>query len=343
MRDAPGARPPTASDDRPDLRVAERAIRGLSPDAKPFARHLLDHVFGPDAGDGSGAVLPRAGSPEVIGQAVLAVREAIARSGEEGMPHRRLRVLHRRLDREFVRLVQATLDRNLGDARALLRDVSHDLRSPLNSIVFLAEALSTGHSGPMTDVQRRQVGVLYQAALSLTGLLNDLIDAARLDETFEIQVSEEPFSLEEVLRQVDGLLGPSAAQGGVELAFRLETLGPRRGDRRIVTRVLLNLVANAIQASPRGGRVEVRAHEERAAWLTVTVADQGEDPDLDRIRRVLAEAPLPDPGSRDRGWTHGLGLSICARLATAAGGRIEVASAGDRGASFRLELPFGRA
>ena len=129
----------------------------------------------------------------------------------------------------FVLLASLVLDRHATDSQALLRDVSHDLRSPLNSILFLADALATEHSGELNDVQRRQVGVLYSAAVSLVGLVNDLIDVSRVGDGATIEVAAEPFSVETTLQQVDQLVGPLATHGNVELAFRLETLGPRLG------------------------------------------------------------------------------------------------------------------
>lgn len=340
MSELPGAHVTDPSGPLAESPEADRILRGLTPDVQPTARYLLNRLVRP-AEASQDVAPPRPSSLEALCAAVGAVREVILDAGESLSPQR-LRLLHGRLDGELERLLRQLFDRSRRESRALLRDVSHDLRSPLGSILFLADALAGEHSGELNEVQLRQVGVLFTAALSLEGLLNDLIDAAQIGELRAIESIREMFSLETVLDQVDQLCGPLAAQSGVELAFRLETLGPRVGDRRILTRVLLNLVANALRATPRGGRVEVRAFEERAAWLVLSVEDTGTDADLGEIRRLLTEAPLLESGNRDRGWTHGLGLSICARLVAAAEGRIDVESNGAGGCRFDLELPFGR-
>jgi len=320
---------------------ATRAVRGLPPEVQPVARYLHARLLG-DVDDEPGP-LPVVESLEVAVAAVRALRETIVEAAEAGAPASRVRVLHGRLDLAFTSLVADLLARRSEDARGLLRDVSHDLRSPLNSVLFLADALASGHSGPLNDVQRRQVGVLYTAAVSLVGLLNDLIDVSRLGEATAIEVASEPFSVEGVLRQVDQLVGPLAMHGQVGLAFRLETLGPRIGDRRILTRVLINLVSNAVQAARPGDRVDVRAFENADGLLRITVSDTGPGADVQQLRASLAGGRgLPLSGSRDRGWTHGLGLAICSRLVRAASGEITVESAPGQGCRFTIDLPYPR-
>ncbi len=321
---------------------AERRLRSLPLDVRELARFLLWRV---DRGaePGPEPERPEAPSFDTLVAAVGAVREAIIAAGEDGAPPERARVMHGRLDLEFVRLVSELLERHSRDAQALLRDVSHDLRSPLNSVLFLADALASEHSGSLNDVQRRQVSVLYTAAVALVALVNDLIDVSRLGDPAAIEVRAETFSIERVLEQVDRLVGPLARHSGVELGFRLETLGPRRGDQALLARILINLVSNAIQASAEGGRVEVRALEGPDGGLRLTVSDAGRDPDIERLRMQLRDAPLPRFGTGNHAGTHGLGLSICTRLVDAAGGAISVEAVPGSGCRFTADLPFGRA
>lgn len=328
-------------DGSPSLWDGEMVLRGLSPEVHPAARHLQARVLG-GAEAAPAERAPAVDSLEVLAAAVGAVRSTIQDVAERGAPIQRVRVMHGRLDRGFAEMVEALLERRADDARRLLRDVSHDLRSPLNSVLFLAEALASEHSGSLSDVQRRQASVLYTAALSLVSLLNDLIDVARLGDGDAIEVVSEPFSVEAVLNQVDQLVGPLAAHRGVDLSFRLETLGPRRGDRRILTRLLINLVSNAVQASERGDRVDVGAVQGPGDGLRVIVSDDGQGADVSRLREILRSATVPEAGMRDRGWTHGLGLAICARLVEAAEGELTVDAAPGEGCRFTVDLPFPR-
>lgn len=273
-------------------------------------------------------------------EAIEGLRSAILAAPARGASPRAVRELHRRLDREARRLARHSFDRCLRESRILLRDVSHDLRSPLNSVLFLADTLMSEHSGALNEVQRRQVGVLYTAAVSLVGLVNDLIDASRIGEGREFTVAHASITMDAVLSDVKNLLGPLANHRGVRLRFQVETVGPRSGDGQLLSRLLINLVTNAIQAAGEGGSVTIRIKGPREGWLRVEVRDDGDGGDEDRLRRLVSEDVDPYQAGRSRGWTHGLGLSISSRLVRAAGGTITVESRTGVGTTFRVELPF---
>lgn len=245
---------------------------------------------------------------------------------------------HMRLDAELMRIVLRERDALIRHHRSLLVDVSHDLRSPLNSILFLADAIRSEHSGALLPQQRRQISVVYTAAVTLVRLVNDLIDFARLGNGAQIEVSRVSFSVESVLADVEGLLGPLVAHRNVRLETHLETDGPRTGDPHILNRVLLNLVSNAVDAVEAGGRVAVEIGGDRAT-LRAWVVDDRVGTDVEELRRRLS-FPSREGREAARGWTRGLGLAICARLVSAAGGSLAVEALPDEGTAFRLELPF---
>lgn len=318
-------------------------LHGLPPDIRPLVERLHERLpLEADAVSDEPGLEP-VPDAESIAAAARVIREAIHDTAERGAPPSRVRLLHGHLDREVARLTRSLIERRRRESRRLMRDISHDIRSPLNSILFLADALISEHGGELNDVQRRQMGVLYTAAVSLVGLVNDVIDAARLGDGSEIRVSHDSFSVEGVLKDVERLVGPLAHHREVTLAFRLETLGPRAGDRRLLTRVLLNLVTNAAQAANVGGRVDVGAAEREEGWLNLEVRDDGPGGDPAELRRRLeADGAETDLGDLRRGWTGGLGLSICARLVRAAGGAVHVDTAPGEGCRFTVDLPFPR-
>lgn len=321
----------------------DRLLHGLPPDIRPLVERLHARLRLDADVAAREPVLQPPPDPESIAAAARVIREAIHDAAEHGAPPSKVRLLHGHLDREIALLTQGLIARRNAEARRILRDISHDIRSPLNSILFLADALISEHAGELNDIQRRQLGVLYTAAVSLVGLVNDVIDAARLGDGSEIRVSRDSFSVEGVLKDVERLVGPLAHHRDVALAFRLETLGPRSGDRRLLTRVLLNLVTNAAQVVDPGGHVDVRATEQKEGWLQVEVHDDGPGGDPDELGRML-ESDRVDTGlgSLRRGWTNGLGLSICARLVKAAGGDLRVEAAPGDGCRFTVDLPFAR-
>ena len=280
-------------------------------------------------------------SPDEMGAAVALVRAAVERTSAAGAPADVTRTRHACLDAASVAWAEDALERKSRGQRRLLRDVSHDIRSPLNSILFLADALRSGHSGELSRVQRRQVDVLFMAAVTLVKLVNDLIDYAHLDDTATIAVADAAFSTDTVVDEVRGLLGPLLEYHDVELTVEQGDDAPRHGDARLLNRILLNLVSNAIQAMPEGGLVHIEFGESDDGGLEVRVEDDGPGVDQAEVGESLAAAVAGASLAETEGWTHGLGLSISARLADAAGGRLTVEPNEPTGTRFVVRLPFG--
>ncbi len=250
--------------------------------------------------------------------------------------------LHAILDRSLLNAADATLEKRSHAHRRMIQDVSHDLRSPLNSILFLADALRSERSGPLTPAQSQQMGVLHTAAVTLVRMANDLIDFSRLGAGREqIVVSMVSFSLETVMANVKDLVGPLAAHREAELVTVFEGEGARHGDQHLVARVLLNLVSNALEAVDKGGEVSLVFRDTDAGDLCIEVGDDRAGTDVDALRQLLSISDDRWSGET-RGWTRGLGLTISARLVDAAGGRIEVQSRSGRGTVFCVQLPFPR-
>src|SRR6266487_876352 len=131
------------------------------------------------------------------------------------------------------------------DGLALLMDVAHDLRSPLTSILVLAETLQRGQSGDVNDVQRRQLGLIYTAALGLSAVASDIIDLTRSQMLVELKPV--PFSVGGVLESVRDIVRPIAAEKHLALRLTPPNLDERLGHPVALSRVLLNLTTNALK------------------------------------------------------------------------------------------------
>jgi len=307
--------------------------RALDPDLKPVSGDSNAHVPTTEAAD---LCL------DDIGEALARMRAGLLRDAEGqdpsilGLRARR----HADLDAASLEAVSQIMERNAFRQRRFLQDISHDFRSPLNSILFLADALKSEHSGPLNPVQARQVEVLFMAAVTLVKMVNDVIDFARLGSSTPMASAQIPFSLETVVSDVQSLVGPLVSHNCVTLAIDLRAKGLRTGDSQVLNRVLLNLISNAIHALHDGGRVEVLVTDQDDGGLRIMVSDDGQEVPIEKIRNVLdADDPYRLAGET-RGWTHGLGFSISARLVRAAGGSIAVDTASERGAVFTVLLPF---
>jgi signal transduction histidine kinase len=236
--------------------------------------------------------------------------------------------------------VEQSLAANLrgADGMELLVSVAHDLRSPLTSILFLAEAMQRGQSGAVTDVQHRQLGLIYTAALGLNAVASDIIDVTRSDQF--VEPAPVPFSVTAALEAVQDIVRPMAE----EKQLGLRTLPPT-GDQRLghpvaLSRVLLNLTTNALKFTDQG-YVEVVAKDEETHRIEFSVRDTGRGMDpatvatvFDPMRRVYGRAGRLFSST-------GLGLSICRKLVEAMGSELRVETRPGWGTRFWfvLDLP----
>ncbi len=222
---------------------------------------------------------------------------------------------------------------------AFLSSVSHELRSPLHSIIGFTSVLLEGIGGPLNEAQREHVDVVRDSAQHLLSIINDLLDISRIEAGAMVMV-QAPYSPDDVLRRVMQRFRIEADAKGLE--FRLETDGSRAratGDERRAEQVITNLVSNAIKYTVAGG-VLVRSGVV-GDRLVIHVEDTGRGIPAEEQDRIFARFTQLDPEAGRLAEGTGLGLAIARGLAGAMGGRIEVVSEPGRGSRFTLHLPLG--
>jgi PAS domain S-box-containing protein len=229
-----------------------------------------------------------------------------------------------------------------------LANMSHEIRTPINAVMGYADLLDAGVAGELTPQQEEYLGRIRRSSQHLLGLVNDVLDLAKI-EAGEMTVREEEGSAVSVMGAALQLVGPQAAARGVELA-PAEGCGPRarfRGDEDRVRQIVVNLLSNAVKFTEAGGRVAVRcevrmeagAALEGGPWLAVEVEDTGVGIAPEQLERVFAPFVQVEEGhTRTRGGT-GLGLTISRSLARMMGGDLTVRSSLGRGSCFTLWLP----
>lgn len=244
---------------------------------------------------------------------------------------------------EHARLYEA--ERRAVNAREeILSVVSHDLRTPLNTVSVGARVidgvLRRGESLDESDREalERQVRVMLRAIAGMDGLIADLLDAARLDAgTFSVESL--PVDLGTVIGRTLDLLEPQARATGVALEWDGGRAVPEvRGDAARVGQVLSNLVGNGIRHASRGGEVKVRA-EPAGPDVLVTVSDTGDGIAPERLEHLFDrfwQADREDGRPRDGA---GLGLWIARGIVEAHGGRIRAESEPGAGTRFYFTLP----
>jgi len=231
------------------------------------------------------------------------------------------------------------------DGLALLMDVAHDLRSPLTSILVLAETLQRGQSGAVNDVQQRQLGLIYTAALGLSSVASDIIEFTQGGDQL---VEQEPsaFSVSAMLEAVRDIVRPIAEEKHLTVRLLAPTHDQRMGHPVGLSRILLNLTTNALKFTDQG-YVEILAQEvgEESNHIEFSVRDSGRGIPPERIA-TLFQPLRNEPGRRGQLFSQaGLGLSICRQLAAAMQSELKVESQIGWGTRFffALDLPIAAA
>lgn len=227
------------------------------------------------------------------------------------------------------------------DAQQLVVEMAHDMRSPLGSILILAERLRYGSGGTLTPIQERQLGLVYSAAFGLSALAGDVIELARGGTTLMDQPPM-PFLVSDVLQSIMDILRPMAE----EKRLSVRCVGPeadlRVGYQAALNRVLLNLATNAIKFT-NVGSVDVTCRQLDRSRVEFSVKDTGRGIP-EHVMSNLFEAFRQRQITGDYAFSSaGLGLSICKKLIVAMGGELGVDTELEKGTRFHfvLDLPQG--
>jgi two-component system phosphate regulon sensor histidine kinase PhoR len=219
--------------------------------------------------------------------------------------------------------------------RDFVANVSHELKTPLTSIVGYTETLLVEDQD--AEMRRSFLQVVHDNAYRMQRLVDDLLDLARL-ESGAWTPNLEPVDLAAVGHEVWTHF--AARDEAADIRFEVDVPGnaPVTADREALRHILTNLFDNARRHTPSGGQVTLRARR-REDVVLVEVADTGSGIPAEHRQRVFERFYRVDPGrSRQEGGT-GLGLSIVKHFVEAHGGAIEIESGLGRGTTVRIRLP----
>jgi two-component system, OmpR family, phosphate regulon sensor histidine kinase PhoR len=215
-------------------------------------------------------------------------------------------------------------------------NVSHELKTPLTSIVGFTETLIDGASSD-PDTCREFLQIIYKEGLRLQRLVTDLLDLSKI-ESKQLQMKMEHVSVRMLVQDVVKTMEEQIQSKGLQLVTYVEPLMVKV-DTDCIRQVLVNLLANAMNYTPTGGEVTLTVASEPNHWL-LQVTDTGIGiPENDQPRIFERFYRVDKARSRDSGGT-GLGLAIVKHLVELHQGEIEVVSIVGEGSTFTIRFPY---
>lgn len=238
------------------------------------------------------------------------------------------------------RSAELAKEREMAKMKAdFVNSVSHELRTPLTSIFGYTELLEDAVAGPLTPEQATYVGRINESARQLRRLVDDLLDAARIDAgTFKLLLEQDDpaAKVQDVMTDLAPLIAAAGLTATVDapLGGGVVRLDPQR-----IGQVVANLVGNAVKFTPRGGTIAVRLRWD-AAGARCEIQDTGLGIAAGDLPKLFQRFSQLEAGQA-RGGT-GLGLAIAKAIVEAHGGRIGVESQPGEGSTFWFTLPAAR-
>jgi signal transduction histidine kinase len=334
-----------------------------------FANPAAERLFDRSAEDLVGTSF---GFPVVVGETTEI--DIVQRRGG-GVVYAELRVVETEWDDEQVEIVSLRdiTDRKQAQERAqqlaverearleaeaasrakseFLAIMSHELRTPLNAVLGYSELMELGISGPVTEKMREQIGRIRMSATHLLGLVNDILDLAKV-EAGRLQVSSGPCSAEGTVAAAIALIQPQAAARGLDLTVLPcpEPTPVYRGDDERVRQILVNLLSNAVKFTPPGGKITVEIAWSKSpgpdtrlkasrSFVSFAVTDTGAGIPAEKLLSIFDPFVQAESGHARSREGSGLGLTISRRLARLMGGDLTVKSEVGEGSTFTLWLP----
>lgn len=334
-----------------------------------FANPAAERLFGRSADDLVGTQF---GFPVIEGETT---EIDIVQRGGGGMVFAELRAVETEWEDEQVEIVSLRdiTDRKQAEERAqqlaaerearleaeaaskakseFLAIMSHELRTPLNAVLGYSELMELGISGPLTEKMRDQIGRIRLSGVHLLGLVNDILDLAKV-EAGRLQVSSGPAAAEGTVSAAIALIQPQAAARGLDLRVMPPPTPPAiyRGDDERVRQILVNLLSNAVKFTPPGGNITLeiaRSHspglearlQPSRPYVSFRVTDTGPGIPEEKQLSIFDPFVQVETGHSRAREGSGLGLTISRRLARLMGGDLTLKSRVGEGSTFTLWLP----
>ena len=273
----------------------------------------------------------------------LGHRVEIDRADELGELGRSFNQMAAEVQRSMLAVQESRAEAQLANRSKseFLANMSHEIRTPINAILGYTDLIAGGVAGDITEQQRLHLDRIRVSGNHLVGLIDDLLDFARLDVA-RLSVDRKVALAADSIKTATTVVAPQATAKGIALEVRCQDGARYLGDPQRVEQILVNLLGNAVKFTESGGRIILdcaSAAENGKHETRFVVTDTGIGIPADRLEAVFEPFVQAKGGyTRPHGGT-GLGLSISRRLAELMGGSLTARSQVGAGSTFTLTLP----
>ena len=223
---------------------------------------------------------------------------------------------------------------------AFLATVSHELRTPLNAIIGFSEAMLEKVFGDLGHKKYEEYADhIHDSGKHLLSIINDILDLSKV-EAGKFEFDSAPVALDKVVSQAVTIVGGSGESSGINIEVAdLSAMPTVRASEQRLLQIFVNLLSNAVKFTPEGGHVGVRAAEEGADYVVISITDTG----IGMTALEMEQAMLPftqvDTGLARRFEGTGLGLPLAKLLVEGHGGSLQMTSEPGKGTEVTVRMP----
>jgi signal transduction histidine kinase len=272
--------------------------------------------------------------PDLNAALEQSLREAQSLREELDETNRGVLALYAELDAQAQQLREATELKS-----RFLAYMSHEFRTPINSMRSLTRLLLDRVDGPLTEEQERQVTFIQQNAAEFAEMVDDLLDLAKV-EAGRVEISPAWFEMVDLFSALRGMFKPVLTNPAVHLVFEPpQDVVKLYTDDRKLSQILRNFISNALKFTPKG-EVRVAARFEGDAHVTFSVSDSGIGIAPEFHKSIFEDFSQVQSPLQKRLRGTGLGLSLSKKLAELLGGTVALESETGKGSTFSVTIPM---